>query len=50
MVVVGGIYSPNHYSSRYCPWHTGQSGGAPDMALFSVRCVPRQLPVGVWSG
>jgi hypothetical protein len=25
-------------------------GGAPDMALFSVQCVPRQLPVGVWSG
>jgi hypothetical protein len=29
--------------------HTGQSGGAPDMALFIVRCVPRQLTVGVWS-
>jgi hypothetical protein len=23
MVVVGGIYSPNHYSSRCCRWHTG---------------------------
>jgi hypothetical protein len=22
----------------------------PDMALFIVRCVPRQLTVGVWSG
>jgi hypothetical protein len=22
--------------------HTGQSGGAPDMTLFIVRCVPRQ--------
>jgi hypothetical protein len=30
--------------------HTGQSGGAPDRSLFSVRCAPRQLPVGVWSG
>jgi hypothetical protein len=20
-------------------WHTGQSGGAPDNALFTVRCV-----------
>jgi hypothetical protein len=30
--------------------HIGQSGGAPDMELFIVRCVPRQLPVGVWSG
>jgi hypothetical protein len=50
MVVVGGIYSPNHYSSRCCRWHTGQSGGAPDMALFTVQCVPRQSSVGVWSG
>ena len=23
---------------------------APDRTLFSVRCVPRQRPVGVWSG
>jgi hypothetical protein len=30
MEVVGGIYSPNHYSSRYCRWRTGQSDGAPD--------------------
>jgi hypothetical protein len=30
--------------------HIGQSGGAPDMALFIVQCVPRQLPVGVSSG
>jgi hypothetical protein len=29
--------------------HTEQSGGAPDMALFTVRCVPRQLAVEVWS-
>jgi hypothetical protein len=30
--------------------HTGQSGGAPDMTLFTVRCVKRQQTVGVWSG
>jgi hypothetical protein len=48
MVVVGGIYSPNHYSSC-CRWHIGQSGGAPDMTLFIVQCMPHQLPVGVWS-
>jgi hypothetical protein len=30
--------------------HTGQSGGAPDMTLFTVRWVPRQPIVGVWSG
>jgi hypothetical protein len=29
--------------------HTGQSDGAPDMALFGVRCLPRQQTVGVWS-
>jgi hypothetical protein len=46
---LGGIYSPNHYSSRCCRWHTGQSVGAPDMALFIVQCMPRQLPIGVWS-
>jgi hypothetical protein len=50
MEVVEGIYSPNHYSSRCCRWHTEQSGGAPDRTLFSVQCVPRQLPVGVWNG
>jgi hypothetical protein len=30
--------------------HTGQSDGALDMTLFIVRCVPRRLPVEVWSG
>jgi hypothetical protein len=50
MVVVGGIYSPNHYSRRCCRWHTGQFGGAPDMTLFIVRYESRQLTVGVWSG
>jgi hypothetical protein len=30
--------------------HTGQSGGAPNMALFIVRCVPCQLTVRVWTG
>jgi hypothetical protein len=29
---------------------TGQSGGAPDMALFIVRCVPCLPTIGVWSG
>jgi hypothetical protein len=50
MVVVGGIYSLQPLSRRAVDGHTGQSGGAPDMALFIVQCVPRQLPVGVWSG
>jgi hypothetical protein len=30
--------------------HTGQSGGAPDMTLFTVWCLPRQQTIGVWSG
>jgi hypothetical protein len=30
--------------------HTGQSGGAPYMTLFTLRCVPRQPTGGVWSG
>jgi hypothetical protein len=30
--------------------HTRQSGGAPDMVLFTDRCRPRQQTVGVWSG
>jgi hypothetical protein len=47
---LGGIYNPNHYSSCCCRWRTGQSGGAPDMTLFNVWCVPRQWPIGVWSG
>jgi hypothetical protein len=49
MVVVGSIYSPNHYSRCCCRWHTGQSGGAPDITSFTVRCLPRQQTVGVWS-
>ena len=29
--------------------HTAQSGGAPDMTLLTVWCVPRQQTIGVWS-
>jgi hypothetical protein len=39
MVVVGGIYSPNHYFSRCCR-----------RAHQTVWCMPRQPTVGVWSG
>jgi hypothetical protein len=46
MVVVGGIYSPNHYSSR---WMGLLSTSAPDTALFIVRCLPRQLIVRIRS-
>jgi hypothetical protein len=46
MVVVGGIYSPNHYSSR---WLCSLSTGTPDTALLIVWCVPRQPTVEVLS-
>jgi hypothetical protein len=46
MEMVGGIYSPNHYSSRYCRWRTGQSGGAPDRALFIVGACHVSTPLG----
>jgi hypothetical protein len=44
---LGDIYSPNHYSSCCYRWHSGQSGGALDRALFTVRCLLRQQTVGV---
>jgi hypothetical protein len=43
---LGGIYSPNHYSSS---WLTSLSMDAPDTVLFTVWCVPRRPTVGVWS-
>jgi hypothetical protein len=43
---LGGIYSPNHYSSR---WLSSLSMGTPDTPLFIVWGVPRQPTVGVWS-
>jgi hypothetical protein len=50
--VVGGIYSPNHQTSRLVEaavaWRTGQSGAPPD----SVRCtshVTRPLGFDRWS-
>jgi hypothetical protein len=44
MEVVGGIYNPNHNSSR---WLGFLSTGAPDTALFIVQCLPHQPIVGV---
>jgi hypothetical protein len=43
---LGGIYIPNHYSSR---WLRFLSTGAPDIPLFTFQCLPRQPIVGVWS-
>jgi hypothetical protein len=52
MWVVGGIYNPNHQTSRLVEaavaWRTGQSGAPPD----SVRCashVTRPLGSDRWS-
>jgi hypothetical protein len=47
---LGGIYSPTTILVVAVDGHTGQSGGAPNMTLFTVRCLPRQQTVGVWSG
>jgi hypothetical protein len=48
MVVVGGIFiAPITIPVVAVDGHTGQSGGAPDMTLFTVRFVPRQQTVGV---
>jgi hypothetical protein len=39
MEVVGGIYSPNHYSSRCCRWRTGQD---------NVHCPVRATSAHRW--
>jgi hypothetical protein len=30
--------------------HTEQFSGALDMVMFTVRCLPHQQTVGIWSG
>jgi hypothetical protein len=49
MEVVGGYLYPPTTSYPLADFavdgHTGQSGGAPD----TVRCVPHQPTIGVWS-
>jgi hypothetical protein len=47
MEVVGVFIVSNHFLAVAVDGHTGQSGGAPDMTLFIVQCVPRQQTVGV---
>jgi hypothetical protein len=47
MEVVGGIYSPNHYSSHCCRWRIGQSGGALDRTLI-VQCPVRAMSAHCW--
>ena len=47
---LGVFIAPTTILAVVVDGHTGQSGGAPDMALFIVRCLPRQQTVGVWSG
>ena len=47
---LGVFIAPTTIPAVAVDGHTGQSGGAPDMTLFIVRCVPRQPTVGVWSG
>jgi hypothetical protein len=53
MADCGGIYWPQPSISLdknqqlSVDGHTGQSGGAPDTTLFTVRCVPCQPTIGV---
>ena len=50
MVVVGRVFiASTNVLAVDVDGHTGQFGGAPDTILFTIQCVPRQLPVGVWS-
>jgi hypothetical protein len=46
---LGGIYSPNHYSSRCCRWAHQIVRWCTGQGLFTVWCLPRQQTVGVWS-
>jgi hypothetical protein len=43
----GCIYSPNPIFSHWTESNNFLSMGAPDKALFNVRCLPRQPTVGV---
>ena len=43
----GVFIAPTIILSVVVDRHTGQSGGASDMTLFTVRCMPRQPTVGV---
>jgi hypothetical protein len=38
---LGVFIAPTTIPAIAIDGHTGQSGGAPDAALFTVRCVPR---------
>jgi hypothetical protein len=54
MEVVGGVFiASNNFLAVGCfavDGRTGQFGGAPDRVLFTIRCLPRQQTIGVWSG
>jgi hypothetical protein len=47
---LGVFIAPTTILAVVVDGHTGQSDGAPDMALFIVRCLSHQLIIGVWSG
>jgi hypothetical protein len=47
---LGVFIAPTTIPAIAVDGHTRQSGGAPDMTLFTIRCLPRQQIVGVWSG
>jgi hypothetical protein len=47
--VVVVFIGPNPSSSRWTESNNFLSSGAPDMALFTVWCLPRQPTIGVYS-
>jgi hypothetical protein len=49
MVVVGVFIAPTTIPAVVVDGQTGQFGGAPDMTLFTVWCLPRQQTDGVWT-
>jgi hypothetical protein len=48
MMVVGVFKAPTTIPAVAVDGHTGQSGGALDTTLFTVRCVTRQLTVEIF--
>jgi hypothetical protein len=50
MVVLRVFIAPSTIPAVVVDGHTEQSGGAPEITVFIVRCVPCQPTVRVWTG
>jgi hypothetical protein len=47
---LGVFIAPTTIPAVAVDGHTEQFGGALDMVMFTVRCLPHQQTVGIWSG